>query len=120
MNRFSICWLPLLPLIYCSRTARNSAEGHAAQSFTDKSPAMEFEFALESSVAIRENTCPPLHPTSFIPFWGSGMLTLIVVPSMSPDAEGITKLANLSAKYLPDCEIVKSTSCIVAIDPAHV
>jgi hypothetical protein len=28
-------------------------------------------------------------------------------------------LANLSAKYLPDCEIVKSTSRIVAIDPAH-
>jgi hypothetical protein len=47
------------------------------------------------------------------------MLTLIVVPSMRPDAEGITELANLSAKYLPDCEIVKSTSRIVAIDPAH-
>jgi hypothetical protein len=80
---------------------------------------MEFGFALKSSVAIRENTCPPLHPTSFTPFGGSGMLTLIVVPSMSPDAEGITELANLSAKYLPDCEIVKSTSRIVAIDPAH-
>ena len=77
---------------------------------------MEFGFALKSSVAIRENTCPPLHPTSFTP---CGMLTLIVVPSMSPDAEGITELANLSAKYLPDCEIVKSASCIVAIDPAH-
>src|SRR5438270_1739297 len=80
---------------------------------------MEFGFALKSSVAIRENTCPPLHPTSFTPFGGSGMLTLIVVPSMSPDAEGITELANLNAKYLPDCEIVKSASRIVAIDPAH-
>jgi hypothetical protein len=80
---------------------------------------MEFGFALESSVAIMENTCPPLHPTSFTPSAGSDMLTLIVVPSMNPDAEDITELANLSVKYLPDCEIVKSTSRIVVIDPAH-
>ena len=118
MNRFGTYRFPLLPFVY-SRTARNSAGGHAAQSFTDKSPAMELGFALESSVAISENTCPPLHPASVTPFGGSGMLALIVVPSMSPDADGITELANLSAKYLPDCEIVKSTSRIVAIDPAH-
>src|SRR5438445_11477526 len=38
---------------------------------------------------------------------------------MSPHAAVITQLANPTANYLPDCELVRSTSPIVAIDPAH-
>jgi hypothetical protein len=77
---------------------------------------MEFGFALESSMAITENICPPPHPASSIAFAEGNMLTLRVVPSMDPDVEGITELAKLSVKYLPDCEIVKSTSRIIATD----
>ena len=47
------------------------------------------------------------------------MLTWIVAPSMNADVEGITELAKLSVKYLPDCEIVKPTSRKAATDPAH-
>jgi len=90
-----------------------------AQSFLDKRPVIVFGFVLESSVAIRENTRPPLHPASLVPSAGADILTLIVVPAMNPDAGGITGLAKLSVKYLPDCEIVKSTSRIVATDIAH-
>lgn len=80
---------------------------------------MEFGFALESSVAITENVCPPLHPASLAPSAEGNMLTLIIVPSIDPDVEGITELAKLSVKYLPDCEIVKSTSRIIATDFAQ-
>jgi hypothetical protein len=80
---------------------------------------MEFGFILESSVAITENIRPPLHPASLALSAEGNMLTLIVVPSMDPDVEGITELAKLSVKYLPDCEIVKSTSRIIATDFAQ-
>jgi hypothetical protein len=80
---------------------------------------MEFGFALESSVAIMENVGPPLHPASLAPSAEGNMLTLIIVPSMDPEVEGITELAKLSVKYLPDCEIVKSTSRIIAMDFAQ-
>lgn len=80
---------------------------------------MEFGFALESSVAITENVCPPLHPASLAPSAEGNMLTLIVVPSIDPEVEDITELAKRSVKYLPDCEIVKSTSRIIAMDFAQ-
>lgn len=80
---------------------------------------MEFGFALESSAAITENICPPLHPAWLASSAEGNMLTLIIVPSMDPDAEGITELAKLSVKYLPDCEMVKSTSRIIATDFAQ-
>ena len=63
---------------------------------------MEFGFALESSVAIMESTCSPLHPTSFTPSAGSDMLTLIVVPSMNPDAEDITELVATAAGQITE------------------
>jgi len=90
-----------------------------AQSFTAKNPVMKLGAALESSVAMRENTCPPLHPASLTASAGGNILTWIVAPSMSPDVEGITELAKLSVKYLPDCEVVKPTSRNVATAPAH-
>ena len=90
-----------------------------AQSFTAKNPVMKLGAALESSVAMRENTCPPLHPASLTASAGGNILTWIVAPSMNPDVEGITELAKLSVKYLPDCEVVKPTSRNVATAPAH-
>ena len=80
---------------------------------------MEFGFVLESSVAVTENICPPLHPVSSAPSAEGNMLTLIIVPSMDPDVEGMTELAKLSVMYLPDCEIVKSTSRMIAMDFAQ-
>lgn len=90
-----------------------------AQSFTAKNPVMKLGSALEPSVAMRENTCPPLHPASLTASAEGNIFAWIVAPSMNPEVEGIAELAKLSVKYLPDCEIVKPTSRNVATDPAH-
>jgi hypothetical protein len=67
---------------------------------------------LESTIAVKLSSFLSSHLASLAHLAAGSMLALSVVPSTLPDAEDIAALSKLTAKLLPDCEIVKLASAI--------